>query len=84
MPDDAFEGFSPETRAGWAQRALEAYRRAKREEDSDDCDVVDLIADLMLFCKQEDIEPERILEMARMHFENERAAGAEEYACGQG
>lgn len=53
-----------------AERALSALLDSDCN-GSDSCDVTDLLADLMHFCKREEFDFEQCLYSARNHFEEE-------------
>ncbi len=77
MAKDGIEdGISIETRREWAQRALEAYRKAKGEDlDDPQEEIADLMADLLHLAKSEGVNEMGIVSMlkgAHIHFDMEQ------------
>jgi hypothetical protein len=62
-----------EERATEARKVLEAFAKSsgQRIEDERDHVVCDLLADMMHYCREEGVCFEKLVERARMHFEEE-------------
>ena len=64
-------------RASYADNAITEYFYHKHGQDWQEApceeDVIDLIADLFHFSQQSDFDVERILRLARLHFDHEDA-----------
>lgn len=65
-----------EQRAGWAQTAVDAFQAVCRTDD--DSALGDLMANLLHLARAQGLDPERVIDTARMHFEAEEAEEAQE------
>ncbi len=65
-------GICNEDRADRAATACEAYSQTKGTDDDMESSIGDLMADLLHYCAQEGLDPERMRDRAWMHFEAER------------
>ena len=73
VPADGWENYSwtNGNRADSARQAIE-YFGQQREMDADEGTLsIDLITNILHFLHSKQIEPEQVLEVARMHFETE-------------
>ena len=61
-----------EDRAEWGKAAVEAYASIKGSSDDEASDLGDCLADLLHYAASLNLEPERLLSTAVMHFEAER------------
>lgn len=60
-------------RAEWARAALSVFQNEARQDDSEGLDTVltDLLCDLLHLCGKEGLEFERVLVLARRHYDAE-------------
>ena len=65
-------GPTNEDRAEWAHQAIETFQAATHMQGEDDATIIgDLLANIMHYCRLNDIDFEARLANGRMHFEAE-------------